>query len=83
MTNAGGLNPRSCAVACGRLLDRGGLGGTAIGIVTGDDVLKKIPEWLKSGLSLNHLETGEPLSTVADRLQAPTSTWAHGRLPML
>ena len=32
-----------------------------IAVVSGDDVLKQIPEWLKSGLSLDHLETGEPL----------------------
>ena len=70
VTNAGGLNPRSCAVECGKLLDRAGLGELEIGIVTGDDVLKEIPEWLKSGVALDHLETGEPLSKVADRLQS-------------
>ncbi|MGD0042105.1 MAG: acyclic terpene utilization AtuA family protein, partial [Isosphaeraceae bacterium] len=70
VTNAGGLNSRSCAVECGKLLDRGRLGEFEIGIVTGDDVLKEIPEWLKSGVSLDHLETGEPLSKVADRLQS-------------
>ena len=70
VTNAGGLNPRSCAVECGKLLDRAGLGELRIGIVTGDDVLKEISEWLKSGVALDHLETGEPLSKVADRLQS-------------
>src|SRR5208282_3870289 len=56
VTNAGGLNPRSCAVECGKLLDRAELGEFKIGIVTGDDVLRMIPAWLKSGVSLDHLE---------------------------
>ncbi len=70
VTNAGGLNPRSCAVACGKLLDRAGLEEFVISIVTGDDVLERIPEWLNSGVALDHLETGESLSLVADRLQS-------------
>ena len=69
VTNAGGLNPPSCAVASGRHLGRADLGDLAIGIVAGDDVLEQIPEWMNSGLTLDHLETGEPLSMVADRLQ--------------
>src|SRR5271157_802809 len=43
VTNAGGLNSRSCAVECGKLLDRARLGELEIGIVTGDDVLKESP----------------------------------------
>ena len=70
VTNAGGLNPRSCAVASGRHLGRASLADLAIGIVNGDDVLEQIPEWLNSGVTLDHLETGEPLSRVADRLQS-------------
>ncbi len=70
VTNAGGLNPASCAIASGRHLGRSGLGGLQIGVVTGDDVLEQIPEWLKSGVALDHLETGEPLVMDADRLQS-------------
>src|SRR5271157_1294682 len=66
VTNAGGLNPRSCAERCGGVLPA----KVPIGIVTGDDVLAEIPGWLKSGVALDHLETGEPLSMVADRLQS-------------
>jgi hypothetical protein len=68
VTNAGGLNPGSCAVRCGRILDEAGLGELPIGIVTGDDVLASVPEWLRSGVSLDNLETGEPLGAIADRL---------------
>jgi hypothetical protein len=70
VTNAGGLNPRSCAIECGKILEQAGLGELEIGIVTGDDVLARIPEWLGSGVALDNLETGEPLSKVADRLSS-------------
>jgi hypothetical protein len=70
VTNAGGLNPGSCAVACGKQLDLSGLGELVIGIVSGDDALVQIPKWLKAGIALDHLETGEPLSLVLDRLQS-------------
>src|SRR5262249_33194438 len=68
VTNAGGLNPISCAARCGKILSTCGLGRESIGIVTGDDALSQIPEWLQSGIALDHLETGEPLGPVADRL---------------
>jgi hypothetical protein len=70
VTNAGGLNPRSCARLCGTILASAGLGAVPIAVATGDDVLDQIPRWLASGLSLDHLETGQPISTVLDRLQS-------------
>jgi hypothetical protein len=68
VTNAGGLNPPACAVRCGAILDAAGLGATAIGVVTGDDVLARIRSWLDEGIALDHVETGESIRTVADRL---------------
>lgn len=68
ITNAGGLNPRSCASRCGAILDANGLGSTSIGVVTGDDLLSRIPDLRRDGLTLNHLETGEPIARIADRL---------------
>jgi hypothetical protein len=70
VTNAGGLNPPSCARRCGEILAAAGLGDLPIGIVTGDDVLPRIREWNEAGIPLGHLETGEPPSTVIDRLQS-------------
>src|SRR5262249_24081387 len=60
VTNAGGLNPGACADACGQILTRAGLGNLLIGVVTGDDVLSMVPEWLNSSVPLNNIETGEP-----------------------
>jgi hypothetical protein len=70
VTNAGGLNPLACAVRCGAILERGGLGHGAIGVVTGDDILDRIPTWSKDGVDLTHLETGAPISEVTARLVA-------------
>jgi len=70
VTNAGGLNPPSCASRCGEALVSGDLGETPIGVVTGDDVLDRIPRWLEDGIELSHLETGESVAAVLDRLVA-------------
>src|SRR5271157_894959 len=39
VTNAGGMNPAACAARARALLDRAGLTGRRIAIVTGDDLL--------------------------------------------
>src|SRR5262249_40130820 len=64
VTNAGGLNPGSCAVRCGEILNQSGLGNIAIGVVDGDDVLPLVPEWIEQGIALAHLETGQPIAAV-------------------
>ena len=69
IANAGGVNPLSCAHA---VLDvaraRGAAGRLTVGVVTGDDLLPRLDELLASGHALAHMETGEPLSTVRDRV---------------
>ena len=39
-----------------------------LGVVSGDDVLGQIPQWVHEGLDLSHMETGEAITSVADRL---------------
>jgi hypothetical protein len=63
VANAGGVNPRACAAAV-RVLDR----RLRIGVVTGDDLLPRLDELVADGHALAHMETGEPLSTVRDRV---------------
>ena len=69
IANAGGVNPVACAHA---VLDvarsRGAQGKLKIGVVTGDDLLPRLDELLAAGHALTHMETGEPLSTVRDRV---------------
>ncbi len=59
VTNAGGLNPQSCAAAVGKLLADRGLGSIPIGVVTGDDVLDQLGNL--SNPELAHFDTGVPL----------------------
>ena len=50
---------------------RAGLAGRArIGMITGDDILERLPDLLARGVELKNMETGEPLSTVLDRVQS-------------
>jgi hypothetical protein len=68
IANAGGLNPRACAQACQRALEKMGCPGLGIAVVAGDDVLEKLQaELLDSPLS-RHLNTGASLSSVRERL---------------
>ncbi len=69
VTNAGGLNPRACAVAAAKILRDSGCNKLRIGVITGDDVLPQ----LRSGTAdaFKHLETGAPISTaLADLITA-------------
>ena len=70
VTNAGGLNPPSCSVRCGGILEAAGMAAMPLGMVTGDDVLGRVPGWIEQGIDLSHLETGDAITSVADRLVA-------------
>jgi hypothetical protein len=61
VTNAGGMNPQACAAAVANILDAAGLGGTAIGVVTGDDLLPQLDALQAAGAELTHFETGGSL----------------------
>src|SRR3954447_20876688 len=60
VTNAGGLNPPALAARCAGRMERAGQGGVAWAVVTGDDLLERIPRWIGGGVDLAHMETGEP-----------------------
>ena len=68
VTNAGGLNPPALAARCAGPLERAGQGGAPVAVVTGDDLLDRLPRWIGEGVDLAHMETGEPITAVADRL---------------
>jgi hypothetical protein len=69
--NAGGVNVEGCAEAVREQARELGLGGKfRIGIVTGDDILPRIDELLGRGVELHNMDTGEPLSTVRDKIQS-------------
>jgi hypothetical protein len=69
IANAGGVNPPSCAAAVKAAAEKAGARGRLrIGVVTGDDLLSRLDELMGQGHSLANMETGEPLSTVRDRV---------------
>lgn len=69
--NAGGVNPRGCADAVGDVARELNLGGRLrIGIVTGDDVMDRLDDFLARGFELRNMDTGEPLSSVRERIQS-------------
>jgi hypothetical protein len=68
ISNAGGSNPSSCARRVVQLCQELGLQGTKVAVVTGDDVMPRIDELMAAGVDFSNMDTGEPLSTVRDRL---------------
>jgi Acyclic terpene utilisation family protein AtuA len=71
VANAGGVNPAGCRDAVLEEARRVGLQGRArVGMITGDDILERLPELVSRGVELKNMETGEPLSTVLDRVQS-------------
>jgi hypothetical protein len=69
IANAGGVNPPSCATAVKAAAEKGGARGKVrIGVVTGDDLLSRLDDLMAHGHPLANMETGEPLSTVRDRV---------------
>ena len=68
VTNAGGMNPLACARAAALLLSQSGLDGLPIAVVTGDDLLPRLPELRAAGCELKNLDTGEPLESLQEEV---------------
>ena len=68
ITNAGGMNPGSCAAAARQVLDQAGLSDSRIAVVSGDDLVDRLPELIRAGHPFNHLDTGELLEPILDRV---------------
>jgi hypothetical protein len=65
--NAGGLNPLAAREVLLSALKKFGI-KLKVGIVLGDSVLERINELQAAGVSLAHMDTGQPISAVRDRL---------------
>jgi hypothetical protein len=69
IANAGGVNPPACAEAVRAVAAKAGKADALkIGVITGDDLLPRLDELIAAGHALANMETGEPLSTVRDRV---------------
>jgi len=69
VSNAGGLDPASCAEALAEVADKLGLAPT-IAYVEGDDLLPRLGELVEAGIDLAHFETGEPVGDVSRFISA-------------
>ncbi len=45
-------------------------GKVKIGVITGDDVLPRLQEFIDSGVEIKNMDTGEPLSDILDKVQS-------------
>ncbi len=69
--NAGGVNVEGCAAAVKDVARELGLSGKfQLGIVTGDDIMPRLDDFIARGIELRNMDTNEPLSTVRDRIQS-------------
>jgi hypothetical protein len=69
VANAGGVNPKACAAAVRQVAAKHGAAhAVRIGVVTGDDLLPRLDDLIAHGHALANMETGEPLSTVRERV---------------
>jgi Acyclic terpene utilisation family protein AtuA len=68
VTNAGGMNPAGCAAKARAILEKNRVSDRKIAVVTGDDLLPRLDELVAAGHAFNHLDTGEPLASVRDRV---------------
>ncbi len=69
VANAGGVNPEACAAALRETARRTGVDDKLrIGVITGDDLLPRLDDLIENGHPLSNMDTGEPLSTVRDRV---------------
>ena len=67
VTNAGGMNPRACAACAQEVLATAGV-PKRVAVVTGDDLLPQLDQLFAAGHTLNHLDTGETLASIRDRV---------------
>ena len=71
LSNAGGVNVEGCASAIRDAAIELGLSGKVkIGVVTGDDILPRLGEFLEKGVQINNMDTGESLSAILDKVQS-------------
>lgn len=71
IANAGGVNLEGCRDALLREARQAGLQGKVrIGVVSGDDILERLPDLIRRGHLLENMETGRPLTDLLDKVQS-------------
>ncbi|MGH9341318.1 MAG: acyclic terpene utilization AtuA family protein [Acidobacteriota bacterium] len=69
ISNAGGINPHACA---DRILESAAEQGIKkrIAVVSGDDLMDRLDDFLARGVPLENMETGERLQSIRERIQS-------------
>ncbi len=71
LSNAGGVNVTGCAEAIANVARELGLQGKVkIGVVTGDDVLDRLDQFIADGVEINSMDDGTPLAAIRDKVQS-------------
>jgi hypothetical protein len=71
VANAGGVNLEGCRDALlGEARQAGLQGKVHVGVVSGDDILERLPDLIRRGHLLENMETGRPLTDLLDRVQS-------------
>jgi hypothetical protein len=71
VSNAGGVNPLSCARHVYEVAEALGLDDRlTIGVVMGDDILDRLADLMARGHEFRNIDTGEPLDAVLDQIQS-------------
>ena len=68
ITNAGGAHPEACAKIVLALAIESGWDDCRVGVVTGDDLMPYMSTLIDSGARLNHMEDGDSITSVLDKL---------------
>ena len=67
ITNAGGVNPNECRNALKDIALQS-YSDVKIGVITGDDIYKKLDKFYKHGVSFRHLNTKEDFKTIQHKI---------------
>lgn len=71
ISNAGGVNPRSCADAVLAAARKLGLAGKVrVGVVSGDDLMPRLDDLIGRGHKIQNLDSGRPLTDIRHRVQS-------------
>lgn len=71
IANAGGVNLEGCRDALLREARQAGLQGKVhVGVISGDDILERLPDLVERGHLLENMETGRPITDLLDRVQS-------------
>jgi len=79
IANAGGINPMGCRDAVLKAAARQNI-SMKVATVTGDDITDRLDQFLKRGIELTNMDTGEPLAAI--RAQVERANVYFGAFPV-